>query len=68
MFNKEELKELKYCVNNMIVSRQTYKTYEDSESRLNDNDKFLDLDYRLVEKILNLLKEVNDNEVFKDSF
>lgn len=58
MFNKKELQEIKYCVNNMIVSRQTYKTYENNEYRLCENDKFLELDYQLVKKIINMMQEL----------
>lgn len=57
MFNKEELKEIKLALNSMIASRQTYKAYETNEVRLAENEKYLLLDYALVEKIVKLEEE-----------
>lgn len=53
MFTEEELKELKLCVNEMISSRIQYSHLETNDSRLVQNKKYLDLDYELLEKIIN---------------
>lgn len=56
MFADEELKELKFCVNEMIARRIEYKHTEINKMRLELNDKYLDLDYKLLNKILNRIK------------
>lgn len=53
MFTNEDLKELKLCVNEMISSRIQYSHLEANKNRLIENEKYLELDYRLLEKILN---------------
>ncbi|MGL5330258.1 MAG: hypothetical protein ACRDD7_13385 [Peptostreptococcaceae bacterium] len=57
MFSKEELKEIKLSLNHMIASRQTYKAYESNEVRLADNERYLLLDYALIQKIVKLEEE-----------
>ncbi|MGL5328875.1 MAG: hypothetical protein ACRDD7_06375 [Peptostreptococcaceae bacterium] len=57
MFSKEELKEIKLALNSMIASRQTYKAYETNEVRLADNERYLLLDYALIQKIVKLEEE-----------
>lgn len=51
-FSNEELQELKKCVNEMISSRIQYKNIEKNETRKMDNEKYLNLDYKLLDKIL----------------
>ena len=52
MFTEEELKELKLCVNEMIASRIQYRHSETNKVRLDLNEKYLELDYKLLNKIL----------------
>ncbi|MGL5149905.1 MAG: hypothetical protein ACRC7N_04925 [Clostridium sp.] len=60
MFNKEELKELKFSINTMISERISYRMYETSKKRLEANEKYLQLDYELLAKIIKLMEEDNE--------
>lgn len=62
MFTDEELKELKLCVNEMIASRIRYKHSETNEVRLSMNKTYLELDYKLLNKILKKLDSFNKDE------
>lgn len=57
-FSKEELEEIKRSLNCMVSERIRYSLIECSEIRQEDNKKYLDLDYRILEKIIEGL----DNE------
>lgn len=50
--SKEELKELKMALNELISSRIIYRSTEKSKVRLSDNEKYLLLDYKLLEEII----------------
>lgn len=59
----EELIEIKKCINTMIKDRIYYSTIETSKGRLTDNKKYLDLDYKLLDKVV---KEIDmRKEVYK---
>lgn len=51
-FSNEEIQELKRCINEMISSRIQYSHTENNEIRKMDNKTYLDLDYRLLDKVL----------------
>ena len=54
--NKEELKELKMCINTMISERLKYTYIETNEERLKTNKKFLDMDYELLRQVIEVLE------------
>lgn len=54
--NKEELKELKMCINTMISERLKYTYMETNEERLKTNKKFLDMDYELLRQVIEVLE------------
>lgn len=54
--NKEELKELKMCINTMISERLKYTYIETNEERLKINKKFLDMDYELLRQVIEVLE------------
>lgn len=58
MFSKEELKEIKLSLNEMVLQRQKYMYYEKNLKRLEDNKKYLDMDYELIAKIIKLEEEM----------
>lgn len=58
-FTREELEEIKRSLNCMISERIRYSLIENSEVRQQDNRKYLDLDYKLLE---NVLEELDNNE------
>lgn len=54
--SKEELKELKMCINTMISERLKYTHIETNEERLKTNKKFLDMDYELLRQVIEVLE------------
>lgn len=54
--NKEELKELKMCINTMVAERLKYTYIETNEERLKTNKKFLDKDYELLRQVIEVLE------------
>jgi hypothetical protein len=59
MFSKEELEEIRRCVNTMISERIKYKFIENNEVRMEINQKYLQMDYDILEKVL---KELESEE------
>lgn len=60
MFTYEELSELKRALNNLIVSKITYLDSTIIKSQREDTEKSLKNDYKLLEKVLELIdKEEN---------
>lgn len=59
MFSKDELEEIRRCVNTMISERIKYKYIDDNEVRMETNNKYLQMDYKILEKIL---KEMENEE------
>lgn len=60
-FSKEEIEELKHCINSTIGLRIQYSCILDEGKRKDDNDKWLEEDYLLLAKIvkeLNYIKEL----------
>ena len=55
-FTRVELEEVKRCLNCMISERIKYNLIENSEVRLQDNQKYLQLDYDLLERVIQKLK------------
>lgn len=54
--SKEELKELKMCINTMVAERLKYTYIETNEERLKINKKFLDVDYELLRQVIEVLE------------
>ena len=54
--SREELKELKMCINTMISERLKYTYMETNEERLKTNKKFLDMDYELLRQVIEVLE------------
>lgn len=54
--SKEEAMELKVALNTLISQRVVYPQYEQSELRLKENSKYLEMDYCLLEKIINVIE------------
>jgi hypothetical protein len=59
-FTLDELEELRRSINTMISSRIEYKYIENSEARIETNNKYLKMDYLLLDRVL---KELKKNEV-----
>jgi hypothetical protein len=51
-FDKQELEELKRAVNTLIGERIRYKIIESNENRVKASDEYLDMDYKILEKII----------------
>ena len=51
-FNLEELIELKFALNELKANRIVYKKYETNEQRLKNNDKYIKMDEKLVERVI----------------
>lgn len=55
-FTRVELEEIKRCLNCMISERIKYNLIENSDIRLQDNQKYLQMDYDLLEKVIQTLE------------
>lgn len=55
-FTLEELIEIKKALNGMIGQRIQYEIIETNNKRLEDNEKYKQLDYNLLDKVI---KEIN---------
>jgi hypothetical protein len=62
ILTRDRLKEAIACVNEMIVRRIEYSFSKDNNTRLRDNKKALQIDYELLEILLNYKKELEDLE------
>lgn len=63
MTKLEKLKEIKFALNNLIASRHTYPLNETMEKRLEDNAKYLQMDYEILQEVLDLIEEEKKNEI-----
>jgi hypothetical protein len=54
---KEELKEIKLSLNTIYAQRQVYKLQETKEKLLKENDRYIDMDIKLIKKIIKLEEE-----------
>ena len=61
-FSKEELKELKHCINSNIGLRIQYDCVLDEGKRKEDNDKWLKQDYILLARIVKELDSIKELE------
>ena len=61
-FTREELEELRRSINTMISSRIEYKYIENSEARIEINNKYLQMDYLLLDRVLKELDKEEDNQ------
>jgi len=61
MFTYDELKELKYCINTMIGVRVTYLYSNISEEEKSYTQLKLKEDYKLLEKVLELIFKEETN-------
>ena len=59
-FNIEELEEIKLCINTMISERIKYECFENNDNRLSTNEKYKKMDYELLDRILNEIKNKKD--------
>jgi hypothetical protein len=62
LLTKEQLKEAIACINEMISRRIEYSFSKDNKTRLKDNKKALQIDYELLEILLNYKKELEEEE------
>lgn len=58
--SREELIELKLAINTLVSQRVIYPQYEHSKLRLKENDEYLKMDYKLLEKILNIIESEDE--------
>lgn len=63
-FTTEQLEELRRSINTMISSRIEYKYVESSEVRKEMNNKYIKMDYSLLDMIL---KEIDARKAEQDS-
>lgn len=59
IFNLEELIEIKKALNGIIGQRIQYSITETNEKRLGENEKYKQLDYKLLEKFI---KEIDSRK------
>ena len=59
-FNIEELEEIKLCINTMISERIKYECFENNDNRLLTNEKYKQMDYDLLDRVLNEIKIKKD--------
>lgn len=59
-FTREELEEIKRSLNTLISERIRYGLIENNETRRENNQNYLDLDYAILEKVL---KELDKGEI-----
>lgn len=57
-FSKKELQELKRCINCMIGNRIQYSIVEMNEKRNELNETYKQMDYDLLEKVMNGIKQM----------
>ncbi|MBY6838713.1 hypothetical protein [Clostridium botulinum] len=56
-FTTEELKEIKIALNTLVGNRIQYRLFVQEGIRKEDNEKYLKLDYELIEKIVKYIKK-----------
>jgi hypothetical protein len=54
---KEELKEIKLSLNTIYAQRQVYKLQETKEKLLRENDRYIEMDIKLIKKIISMEEE-----------
>ena len=59
-FTVEELEEIKFCINTMISERIKYERFEKNNNRLSTNEKHKQMDYDLLNRVLNEIKIKKD--------
>ena len=59
-FTIEELEEIKLCINTMISERIKYECFENNNDRLSTNKKYRQMDYDLLDRVLNEIKIKKD--------
>ena len=59
-FNIAELEEIKLCINTMISERIKYECFENNDNRLSTNEKHKQMDYDLLNRVLNEIKIKKD--------
>ncbi|HBJ1650867.1 TPA: hypothetical protein LA460_000085 [Clostridium botulinum] len=55
-FTAEELREIKIALNTLVGNRIQYRLFVQEGIRKDDNEKYLKLDYKLIKKIVNYMK------------
>lgn len=55
--SKEEIKEIKLSLNTMLSQRQVYKLQETKEKLLKENDRYIEMDIKLIKKIIKIMEE-----------
>lgn len=58
-FTIEELEEIKKALNTLLAERIRYKTFENNNERLENNEKMQMKDYEILDKVI---KIINENE------
>ena len=59
-FTVEELEEIKLCINTMISERIKYERFEKNNNILSTNEKHKQMDYDLLDRVLNEIKIKKD--------
>ena len=59
-FSIAELEEIKLCINTMISERIKYECFENNNNRLSANEKYKQMDYDLLDRVLNEIKIKKD--------
>ncbi|MBZ9693299.1 hypothetical protein [Clostridium sp. M14] len=57
-FTTEELREIKIALNALAGNRIQYRLFVQEGIRRTDNEKYLSLDYKLIEKIVKHINKV----------
>jgi hypothetical protein len=55
--SKEEMKEIKLALNEIMARRQVYKYEETKEKLLKDNERYIEMDIKLIKKIIKIEEE-----------
>ena len=61
-FSIAELEEIKLCINTMISERIKYECFEKNNNRLSKNEKHKQMDYDLLDRVLNEIKIKKDEK------
>ncbi|NFH01330.1 hypothetical protein FC831_13765 [Clostridium botulinum] len=56
-FTTEELREIKIALNTLVGNRIQYRLFVQEGVRKADNERYLKLDYKLIEKIVKYIEQ-----------
>lgn len=55
--SEDEMRELKLALNEIMARRQVYKFEETKEKLLRENDRYIEMDIKLLKKIIKIMEE-----------